>query len=90
MCHHFTPLYVADADYIGGDFPITIHSMYKNVILPVIIKNDGVVEELECFQCRISWVSPDSSACGTITYDSVATICIEDTTGKSVVVMCIS
>ena len=75
-------MYVGRDDYIGGVFPITIHSNYQNASLPLIIKHDQELEGIENFMVSITLDSA-STACGNIAAGDKATIEIEDETGKS-------
>ena len=75
-------MYVGGDDYLGGAFPITIHSGYQSATLPLLINHDQEPEATENFMVSITLDSA-SNACGNIEAGDKAIVEIADETGKS-------
>ena len=78
-------MYLVGSDYVGGNFPATIHAGMKNVTLPLIAKADAVIESTEFLSVVIkpNAIPPN---CSEVLAGPPANVSIIDGTGKNIMV----
>ncbi len=80
-----TLVHIDGSDYVGGNFPATIHAGMKNVTLPLVTKADVLLEGIEFLEVVIE---PNGTQpnCSAVVGGPPANVSIIDGTGKNIMV----
>ena len=80
-----TIVHVDSSDYVGGNFPATIHAGILNITLPLVTKADDLLESTEFLQMIIE-PNATSENCSEVQPGPPANVSIIDGTGKNILV----